>query len=55
VLKTSGTIIDQAITILIYLGAIKSFISGETLKRIKVKEVEHDDFSFVEMDLGAKH
>jgi hypothetical protein len=35
-------------------GATKSFISGATLKRIKVKVVEQDEFSFVEMALGAK-
>jgi hypothetical protein len=32
----------------------KSFISGAVLKRIKVKAVEHDEFSFVEMALGDK-
>jgi hypothetical protein len=35
-------------------GATESFIYGVALKRIKVKEVEHDDFNFVEMDSGAK-
>jgi hypothetical protein len=35
-------------------GATQSFISGVVLKRIKVKEVEHDEFSYVEMALGAK-
>ena len=30
-------------------SATKSFISSATLKIIKVKAVEHDDFSFVEM------
>jgi hypothetical protein len=39
---------------LIDLGAIESFIYGEALKRIKVKVVEQDEFSFVEMALGAK-
>jgi hypothetical protein len=53
-LKMSGTFVDQTLSILIDLGATKIFISGATLKRIKVKAVEHDDFSIVEMDLGAK-
>jgi hypothetical protein len=53
-LKTSGTITDQTLSILIDPGATESFISGVALKRIKVKVVEHDEFIFVEMDLGAK-
>jgi hypothetical protein len=32
----------------------RSFISGAVLKRIKVKVVEQDEFSFMEMALGAK-
>jgi hypothetical protein len=39
---------------LIYLGATKSFIYGSVLNRIKVKAVEQDEFSFIEMDSGAK-
>jgi hypothetical protein len=53
-LKTSGIIVDQILSILIDLGAIESFISGATLKIIKVKEVEQEDFIFVGMDSGAK-
>jgi hypothetical protein len=55
VLETTGTIADQTLSILIDPGATESFISGAALKRIKVKAVEQDDFSFVEMALGAKH
>jgi hypothetical protein len=40
---------------LIDLGSTESFNSGAVLKRIKVKEVKHDDFIFVEMASGAKH
>jgi riboflavin synthase alpha subunit len=54
VLETTGTIADQTLCIVIYLGATESFISGTTLKRIQVKAVEHDEFSFVEMALRAK-
>jgi hypothetical protein len=39
---------------LIDLGATESFIFGAALKRTKVKAVEEDEFSFVEMALGAK-
>jgi len=39
---------------LIYPGATESFISGAALRRIKVKEVERDEFILVELDLGAK-
>jgi hypothetical protein len=35
-------------------GATESFISGAMLKRITVKEVEQDEFIFVEMASGAK-
>jgi hypothetical protein len=55
VLETSGTIVDQTLSILIDLGATKSFIFGVALKRIMVKTFEQDDFRFVEMDSGAKH
>jgi hypothetical protein len=53
-LEMSGTVSDQTLSILIDPGAIESFISGAALKRIKVKVVEHDEFSFVEMALGSK-
>jgi hypothetical protein len=39
-LETSGTVINETLSILIDPGATKSFISGATLKRIKVKAVE---------------
>jgi hypothetical protein len=35
-------------------GATERFISGAVLKIIKVKEVEQDEFSYVEMASGAK-
>jgi hypothetical protein len=54
VFETSGTVADQTLSILIDPGATESFISGATLKRIKVKVVEHDEFIFVEMASGAK-
>jgi hypothetical protein len=54
VLETSGTIADQTFSILIDPGATKRFISGAVLKRIKVKVVEQDEFSYVEMASGAK-
>jgi hypothetical protein len=50
----TGTVADQTISILIDHGAIESFIFGSTLKTIKVKVVEQDEFSFVEMASGAK-
>jgi hypothetical protein len=53
-LETSGTIADQTFSILIDLGATESFISSAMLKIIKVKEVEQDEFSYVEMASGAK-
>jgi hypothetical protein len=49
VLEMTGTVADQTLSILIDPGATESFISGAALKRIKVKAVEQDDFSFVEM------
>ena len=52
-LETLGTVTDQTLSILIDPGATESFISGAAL-RIKVKAVEHDEFSFVEMASGAK-
>jgi hypothetical protein len=54
VLETTGTVADQTLSILIDLGAIESFISGAALKRIKVKAVEQDEFSFIEMASRAK-
>jgi hypothetical protein len=54
VLETSGAIIDQTFSILIYPGAIESFISSLELKRIKVKEIEQDEFRYIEMASGAK-
>jgi hypothetical protein len=54
VLETTGTVADQTLSILIDPGATESFISGAVLKRIKVKAVEQDEFSFVEMASGAK-
>ena len=54
VLETTGTITDQTLCILIDPGATESFISGAALKRIKVKAVEQDEFSFVEMASGEK-
>jgi hypothetical protein len=53
-LEMIGTIIDQTLSVLIDLGATESFISGVVLKRIKVKEIEQDEFRFIEMASGAK-
>jgi len=53
-LEMSGTIADQALIILIDPSATKFFIFVPVLKRIKVKVVEQDEFSFVEMASGAK-
>jgi hypothetical protein len=52
--ETSGTIVDQTFSILIDLGATERFIFGAMLKRIKVKAIEQDEFSYVEMASGAK-
>jgi hypothetical protein len=54
VLETTGTITDQTLSFLIDPSATESFISGATLKRIKVKAVDQNEFSFVEMASGAK-
>jgi hypothetical protein len=54
VLETSGTVIDQKLSILIDLGATESFIFGAMLKIIKVKAVEKCKFSFAEMASGPK-
>jgi hypothetical protein len=48
------TIVDQTLSIMKYPSPTESFISGATLKRIKVREVEQDEFIFVEMASGAK-
>jgi hypothetical protein len=54
VLETSGMISDQQFSILIDPGATESFISSVVLKIIKVKEVEQDEFRYVELASGAK-
>jgi hypothetical protein len=54
VLETSGTVADQTLSILIDLGATESFISSAYIKRIKVKAVKQDEFSFVEMASSTK-
>jgi len=54
VIKTTGTVANQTLSILINLGATESFISSAALKRIKVKVVEWDEFSFVEMASRSK-
>jgi hypothetical protein len=54
VLETTGTIADQTLSVLIDPSATESFISGAALKRIKVKAVDQNEFSFVEMASGAK-
>jgi hypothetical protein len=48
-LKTSGTVVDHTLSILIDPGATESFNSSASLKRIKEKEVEQDEFRIVEM------
>ena len=53
-LETTGIVTDQTLSILIDPGATESFIYGAALKRINVKAVEQDEFSFVEMASGAK-
>jgi hypothetical protein len=54
VLETTGTIDDQTLSVLINPCATESLISGAALKRINVKAFEQDEFSFIEMALGAK-
>jgi hypothetical protein len=54
VLETSGTISDQQFSIFIDPRATESFISSAALKRIKVKEVEQDEFRYLEMASRAK-
>jgi hypothetical protein len=53
-LETSGTIVDQTFSIWIDLGDIEIFVSSTLLKILKVKEVEKDNFRYVEMASGAK-
>ena len=53
-LETTSTIANQTLSILKESGATESFISSAALKRIKVKAVEQDEFSFVKMASGAK-
>jgi hypothetical protein len=53
-LETSGMSDDQNFSILIDPSATKSFISSASLRRIKVKAVEQDEFRYVEMALGSK-
>jgi hypothetical protein len=53
-LETSSIIADQNCSILIELGDIGIFIYSEVLKRIKVNEVEQDEFRYVEMTSGSK-
>jgi hypothetical protein len=48
------TFTSHTLSILIDLGAIESFVFCETLKIIKVKELEWDEFSSIELDLGSK-
>ena len=52
-LKMLGTIADQNFSILIYPSAIERFISSETLKIIKVKAFEQDEFRYGKMASGA--
>jgi hypothetical protein len=52
--KMTGIVADQTLSILINPGASESFISGATLKRVKVKAVERDEFNFMEMASRAK-
>ena len=54
VLDTLGIVVDQTLSILIDPSATESFIFGAMLKMIKVKAVEHDEFSFVDMASGDK-
>jgi hypothetical protein len=53
-IKMLATIANRTFSILIDLGSKKIFISGVVLKRVKVKEVEQDEFSYMEMASGAK-
>jgi hypothetical protein len=54
VLKRLGTVSDQTLGIWIDHVATESFIFGVAPKIIKVREVEQDEFIFVEMALGSK-
>jgi hypothetical protein len=53
-LEMSGMITNQNYNVLIDIDAIESFISSAVLKRIKLKEFEHDEFKYIEMVEGAK-
>ena len=48
-LETTGTITDHTLSVLIDPRATESFISSAVPKRIKVKAVDQNEFSFVEM------
>jgi hypothetical protein len=54
VLEMTGTVADQTLSILIDPGATENFISGAALKRIKVKPIKQDEFSFMEIASEAK-
>jgi hypothetical protein len=54
VLETSCTIEDWNYSILIDPSDPNNFISSAPLKRIKVKEVEQDEFKYVEMASSSK-
>jgi hypothetical protein len=53
--EMSSTMFDQNFSILIDLGATKSFISSVVLKIIKVNAVEQDAFTYLEMASSAKN
>jgi hypothetical protein len=53
-LETTGTITDHTLSVLIDPRSTESFISGAALKRIMVKEVDQNEFIFVEMVSRAK-
>jgi hypothetical protein len=53
-LETYGMIVDQNYSVLIDPDATERFISSATLKRIKLKGVEQDEFKYIEMALGVK-
>jgi hypothetical protein len=48
-------ITNQTFSIFIDPIDIKRFISSTTLKRIKVKKVEQNEFRYIEMASGVKH
>ena len=53
-LKTTGIVVDQTLSILIDPSATNIFISSVELKSIKVKAVKLDEFIFLEMASEAK-